>query len=97
MPYSPEALEEILNIVAKYNAMDDLPGDFNICSFTLGCYQPVLRQNIDTKMMQEHPEFYGEGLHPHPTIIGIWATWCNVDGGKYTFKAENFFAYLESK
>jgi FAD/FMN-containing dehydrogenase len=32
MPYSPEALEEFLNVVAKYNDMYDLPADFNICS-----------------------------------------------------------------
>jgi hypothetical protein len=97
MHYSPEAQEALLEIVADYNDRDDLPAEFNLMTFILGGYQPVLRPNIDTKMMHAHPEIYGKGLEPHPALIGIWATWCNLDGGPYSQEAKDFFADLEAR
>ena len=97
MHYTPEAHEALLQIVAQYNDDDELPADFNVCTFILGAYPLALRPNIDTRMMKEHPELYGEGLEPHSTIIGIWATWCNLQGGEYTAEARAFFAELEAK
>lgn len=97
MRYSPEAHEALLQLVAEYNDNDDLPADFNVCAFVLAGYPPVLRQNIDTRMMVEHPEIYGEALEPHPAVMGVWATWCNLDGGAYTQQARDFFADLEAR
>lgn len=97
MQYTPESLEALLEIVAAYNDKDDLPADFNLCAFILAGYAPVLRPNIDTKMMRTHPEIYGKGIEPHPAVIGIWATWCNLDGGAYTQEAKDFFATLEAR
>lgn len=97
MHYSPEAHEALLQIVAEYNDRDDLPADFNLCTFILAGYPAVLRPNIDTRMMHSHPEIYGKGLEPHPAVIGIWATWCNLDGGEYTPEAKAFFADLDAR
>jgi hypothetical protein len=97
MHYSPEAHEALLEIIAEYNDRDDLPADFNICAFILAGYPPVLRPNIDTKMMHAHPEIYGGALEPHPAVIGIWATWCNLDGGAYSRAAKDFFAELDAR
>jgi len=97
MTYSREAHEALLQIVAEYNDRDDLPADFNLCAFVLGAYPLVLRPNIDTRMMDQHPEVYGEGLEPHPSVLGIWATWCNLDGGEYSGEAEAFFADIAAK
>lgn len=97
MHYSREAHEALLQIVAEYNDKDDLPADFNLCAFVLGSYPLVLRPNIDTRMMSQHPEIYGEGLEPHPSVLGIWATWCNLDGGEYSQEAKDFFAAIEAK
>lgn len=97
MHYSREAHEALMQIVAEYNDRDDLPADMNLCAFVLGAYPLVLRPNIDTRMMHQHPEIYGEGLEPHPSVLGIWATWCNLDGGEYTQEAKDFFDDIEKK
>ncbi|HVJ94932.1 MAG TPA: FAD-binding oxidoreductase [Labilithrix sp.] len=97
MHYSREAHQALLQIVAEYNDRDDLPADFNLCAFVLGAYPLALRPNIDTRMMSEHPEIYGEGLEPHPTVLGLWATWCNLDGGAYSAEAQAFFADIKEK
>lgn len=95
--YTPEAHEALLQIVADFNDDDDLPADFNVCTFILGAHPLVLRRNLDTRMSKERPELYGEGMEPHPTIIGLWATWCNLDGGPFSEEARAFFAELDRR
>jgi len=83
-------------MVAKYNDNDELAADFNIVCFTLANYPLIPPQNIDTEMMKQHPDIYGGDPGYHPYILGIWATWCNLEGGEYTPEAKQFFSDIST-
>jgi len=90
-------LQKVLQLLSEYNARSDtLSSDFNVSAFVLGNNRLAPRQNIDTAVINQAPELTGGDAGYRPYVMGIWGTWCNVDGGSYSNEAKKFFKELDS-